>query len=128
MTIFNESDNLSGTYDAAVRKFTNGGWVPTIRVQYTVRAEFADRNQENINAVMTELRSLGNDDVQYASYRLEDGKTFMHLVHYNSEDAEELPSSLASFAHFQKELRPNLETPPDAQDLELVGSSFEIFG
>jgi len=44
-----------------------------IRVQYTVQADFAEQNQKNIQAVMDELRSIGNADVIYTSYRLPDG-------------------------------------------------------
>lgn len=98
-----------------------------IRVQYTVQAEFAEQNQKNINAVMAELRSINNDNLKYTSYRFSDGKTFMHLVHYNSKEVEHLPSSLESFKHFQKELKENIEVPPKAEDLEVVDSASEIF-
>ena len=99
----------------------------TIRVQYTVKQEFAEQNQKNINAVMDELRALGRDDVKYTAYRYDDGKTFMHLVQYNSEEAEQYPPSLESFKHFQKELKENIEVPPEAKNLDVVDSSFKLF-
>ena len=58
------------------------------RVQYTVRSEFVEENKQNIEAVMRELRALGNNDVRYAVYLHDDGKTFMHLVHQNTAEAE----------------------------------------
>ena len=97
------------------------------RVQYTVRSEFVEENRQNIDAVMRELRSLGNNDVRYAVYLHDDGKTFMHLVHQNSAQAERLPTSLESFKHFQARLKQNLEVPPKVETLAMVQSSTPIF-
>src|SRR5689334_3098298 len=97
------------------------------RVQYTVRSEFVDENNSNIDAVMRELRALANSDVQYAVYLLGDGKTFMHLVHQNTADAERLPTSLSSFKHFQARLKENLEIPPRVVSFTLVQSAMRMF-
>lgn len=98
-----------------------------IRVQYTVKEDFVEKNKENIAAVMKELRETGNDAVKYMSFRHEDGKTFMHLVIYKDSSAESLPSSLDSFKVFQAELKENLEIPPKAEHFEVNNSSFDIF-
>ena len=97
------------------------------RVQYTVRSEFVEENKANIDAVMRELRVLSNNDVQYAVYLHSDGKTFMHLVHQNSADAERLPTSLNSFKHFQARVKENLEIPPKVESFALVQSATPIF-
>jgi hypothetical protein len=98
-----------------------------VRVQYTVRSDFVDENQRNIEAVMSELRALGDNDMRYAAYLHDDGKTFMHLVHQNTEAAERLPTSLESFKRFQARLKENLEIPPKVETLTLVQSSVPIF-
>ncbi len=97
------------------------------RVQYTVQADFGEENRRNIAAVMHELRSLDNTDLKYATYLLDDGKTFMHLVHHNSSRAEHLPTSLESFQHFQTQLKEHLEIPPKVETLEFVDASFQLF-
>lgn len=97
------------------------------RVQYTVRSEFAEQNRQNIAAVMKELRALGRSDVTYAVYVQGDGKTFMHLAHQNTAEAERFPTSLESFKHFQAQLKENLEIPPKVEALALVQSSAPIF-
>ena len=97
------------------------------RVQYTVRAEFIEENKRNIAAVMRELRALGRTDVEYAVYLQQDGRTFMHLVHQNTTEAEQFPTSLEAFKTFQAQLKPNLEVPPKVEALELVESSAPIF-
>ena len=97
------------------------------RVQYTVRAEFVEANKRNIAAVMRELRAAGGNDVKYAVYLQQDGRTFMHVVHQSTPKAEQLPTSLESFKTFQAQLKPNLEVPPKVEALELVESSAPIF-
>lgn len=97
------------------------------RVQYTVRSEFVEENRQNIEAVMRELRALGNNEVRYAVYLHDDGRTFMHLVHQNSTQAERLPTSLESFKHFQARLKQNLEVPPKVETFAMVQSSAPIF-
>ena len=97
------------------------------RVQYTVRSEFAEQNKRNIAAVMNELRALGRGDVTYAVYVQGDGKTFMHLVHQNTAEAERFPTSLEAFKPFQAQLKENLEIAPKVETFGLVDSAASIF-
>src|ERR1700733_14221625 len=97
------------------------------RVQYTVDSGFVEANKKNVAAVMDELRKLKRDDVKYACYLMDDGKTFMHLAHHNSEAAEDYPTSLKSFEAFQEQLGDHLEIPPEVEHFNLVKSSFELF-
>jgi len=97
------------------------------RVQYTVRDGFADENKRNIAAVMRELEALGRNDMRYAVYLHEDGKTFMHFVHHNTVEAEAYPTSLAAFKHFQAALKPNHEAAPKVERFTLVDSATPIF-
>jgi hypothetical protein len=97
------------------------------RVQYTVRAEFVETNKRNIEAVMRELRAVGSDDVKYTVYLQQDGRTFMHLVHQNTVEAERFPTSLESFKTFQTQLKPNLDIAPKVETFALVESSAPIF-
>ena len=97
------------------------------RVQYTVRSDFVAENKANIEVVMRELRALGDNDVKYTVYLHNDGKTFMHLVHQNTAEAERLPTSLGSFKHFQTRLKENLEVPPKDETFALVQSATPIF-
>jgi hypothetical protein len=97
------------------------------RVQYTVRSDFVEENKRNIEAVMNELRVLADDDVRYAVYLHDDGKTFMHLVHQNTAAAERLPTSLESFKHFRTRLKDQFEVPPKTETFTLVQSSVSVF-
>jgi len=97
------------------------------RIQYTVPLAYVEQNKRNIEAVMRELRAIGNDGVKYAVYLQQDGRTFMHFVHQDTAEAERYPTSLESFKAFQTQLKPNLEVAPKVEAFTLVDSSTQIF-
>jgi hypothetical protein len=97
-------------------------------VQYTTRPEFAARNSENIAAIAAEVRELGLKGITYTTYLFPDGKTFMHLDHFESEEAHQLLTSLASFKKFDAELHASrLEVEPILLLPGLVASSVGFF-
>jgi len=98
-------------------------------VQYTTRAEFASRNSENIAAVAAEVNALGLQGIVYSTYLFPDGKTFLHLDHFESEEAHQLLTSLASFKKFEAELHASrLEVEPKLLLPGLVASTIDFFG
>jgi hypothetical protein len=99
----------------------------TLRVQYTVRPEYAEQNKRNVAAVMAELRASGRGDIKYATYLHEDGKTFMHFIHYATAEAEGLVEKLNAFPKFRDELRPNLEAAPKFDTFALAHASWDVF-
>jgi hypothetical protein len=99
-----------------------------VKVQYTVKEEYAETNKKNINQVMSDLRKLNNPGIKYSSYILNDGKTFVHLGIYSDEAAMSVATNLDSFKKFQMELKESQpEAPPKADDLNLVASAYDIF-
>lgn len=95
-----------------------------VHVQYTTRAEFAGRNRENIAAVAAEVRALNLPGTVYSCYLMPDGKTFMHLDHFDSEEAHERLQAMASFKKFAEELHASgLEEQPVLALPELVATS-----
>ena len=99
-----------------------------VRVHYTTAAEFAARNRENIAGVVAELKTLNHPGIQYSTYLLPDGKTFMHLDHFESEEAHQVLTSLESFKKFDAELwASQLEVEPRLELLSLVASTNNFF-
>lgn len=99
-----------------------------IRVQYTVKQEYAEHNKANIAQVMKDLRALNNPDTKYASYLEEDGVTFMHFAQYPDDETARLLNDLPSFAKFRKELKESKPVvPPSSMNMSLVASAFDIF-
>ena len=99
-----------------------------VRVQYTTTADFVPKNKENIAGIVKELKALGHPGIQYNAYLLPDGKTFMHLDHFDNEEAHLLLMELESFKKFDAELfADNLETEPILELLSLAASSIDLF-
>ena len=100
-----------------------------VRVHYTTTAEFAPRNQENIQDIVNELKELNHPGIHYSTYLLPDGKTFMHLDHFENEEAHQTLTELNSFKKFDEELwASQLEVEPKLELLSLVAASSKVLG
>ncbi len=99
-----------------------------VKVQYTVKAEYVDTNKANIQRVMADLKEIDNPDIKYSAFLLDDGKSFVHLVMRVDDAAQQILSELPSFQEFQRQLKESdIEVAPQAENLTLVGSSWDIF-
>jgi len=99
-----------------------------VRVHYTTRPEFAQRNMENIAGIVNELKLLNHPGIQYSAYLLPDGKTFMHFDHFENEEAHQVLTELASFKKFSAELwASQLEAEPKLELPKLVASTLALF-
>jgi quinol monooxygenase YgiN len=99
-----------------------------VKVQYTVKAEYADTNKRNVRKVMADLQEIANPGIKYSTFLLEDGKTFVHIGMYSDQAALDVVNKLPSFQFFRDQLKTSgPEVPPKGDDLNLVDSSYEIF-
>ncbi|MDP4231198.1 MAG: hypothetical protein Q8916_12425 [Bacteroidota bacterium] len=99
-----------------------------VRVTYTVKTEYVEQNQENIQKVMADLRAINNSGINYTSCIGADGRTFTHTAFFSADENEKVLLELPAFLTFQKELRASgPEIPPKQELLSLVGSSKELF-
>lgn len=89
-------------------------------VRYRTRPESADENARLVQQVYAELAALAPAGFRYATYRLDDGVTFVHVARHEA-GANPLPG-LPAFAEFQRELGGRCEEPPAAAGADLVGS------
>ncbi len=98
-----------------------------IKVQYTVKPEFVDRNKENIKAVMDSLQAEPIEGMYYSTYRLEDGSSFMHInIAINDEVMSKL-NEVEAFKNFRMALKGSEPlSPPKAEKLEFVGFSWKM--
>jgi hypothetical protein len=91
-------------------------------IRYRTKPEFADENQRLVEKVYEELTARDPGGVHYATLRLEDGVTFMHLFTTDSDDAANTMGRIAAFAEFQRELPLRCAELPVAQPITIVGS------
>jgi hypothetical protein len=96
-------------------------------IRYKTKPEAAAENQRLVEKVYEELRARDPGGVHYATLRLEDGVTFMHLFTTDSDDAANTLGGISAFAEFQRDLPQRCAEPPVAQPVTVVGS-YRMFG
>jgi hypothetical protein len=92
----------------------------TVIVRYTTRADAADENQRLAERVYAELAADDPGGLRYATFRLADGVTFVHVAMVEG-DVNPL-HKVSAFAEFQREIGDRVTEPPQAADATLVGS------
>lgn len=89
-------------------------------VRYRVAAEHADQNATLVEAVYEELRADGPPGFRYATFRLADGVTFVHVAVVD-DDSKPL-TQLAAFKRFQAGLAERCVEPPQVTPASVVGA------
>ena len=99
-----------------------------VKVTYTVKPDFVNKNKENIQLFMEDFQKLNANDFRYTIYSCEDGKTFVHLSHYKNEAIQKQLLEVPSFLSFQKQRdESKLELAPTIETMRLVSASTSIF-
>jgi hypothetical protein len=91
-----------------------------VLVRYRVRPDRAEENAALVRAVYDELAAIRPPGFRYATLRLDDGVTFVHVAIHEG-DENPLPG-LASFRAFSHSVGDRCDEPPVVSEWELVGS------
>jgi hypothetical protein len=98
--------------------------MPQVMVRYRVRPDRVAENEELVRAVYDELASTQPDGLRYATFKLADGVTFVHVA----EHAEDNPlREVAAFRRFQEGIQERCDEPPVVTGVSEVGS-YRAFG
>ena len=89
-------------------------------IRYRVKPGQADANAELARVVYTELHQLNPDGLSYATFRLDDELSFVHVVR-SLHDPNPL-LAVKAFGEFQAGITERCDQQPMAQDLTEVGS------
>jgi hypothetical protein len=89
-------------------------------VRYKVKPDRAAENEALVRAVYEELAVTEPPGLRYATFRLDDGVTFVHLATVEGE-SNPLPE-VAAFGRFQAGIRDRCEEPPVATEVVTIGS------
>jgi hypothetical protein len=92
----------------------------TVVVRYRTRPEAADENVRLVQQVYAELEAIEPSGFRYATYRLADGVSFVHVAQHE-DDQNPLPT-LPAFAEFQRELARRCDQQPEPSAATVVGS------
>lgn len=93
-----------------------------VLVRYKVKADRAQENEDYIKKVFEELAQNSPAGLRYASFKLDDGVSFVHIASVETDDGVNPLSETAAFKAFQDEIKDRCEEPPVAIDLNLIGA------
>ena len=92
-----------------------------VMVRYKVKPDRVAENEELVRAVYDELGRVEPEGLRYATFRLEDGVSFVHLA-IQTEDGPTPLAKLDAFQRFQANIRDRCDEPPAATAVNLIGS------
>lgn len=90
-------------------------------VRYRVRPERAAENESLVKAVYEQLNRERPDSLRYATFKLPDGVSFMHLV-FETDQPGQILNATAAFTAFVTDIASRCDEPPVVTELTLVGS------
>jgi hypothetical protein len=95
-----------------------------VMVRYKVKPDQVTENEGLVKSVYEELRSTDPTGLRYATFRLDDGVSFVHIA--ETEDGANPLSEVKAFKEFQKGIEDRCDEPPVVTELSEVGS-FRLF-
>ena len=96
-------------------------------VRYKVKPERAAENEELVRAVYAELDREKPAGLHYATFKLDDGVSFIHLAANDAEDGRNPLSDVEAFKRFQENIGDRCEEGPVVSSLREIGS-YRLFG
>jgi hypothetical protein len=95
-------------------------------IRYEVKPDQADENERLVAAVFAQLTEEKPEGLHYATFRMEDGVSFVHIVSYDDDDAD-LLRPLAAFKAFQADAADRMVGSTQRGTATVVGS-YGFFG
>ena len=93
-----------------------------IMVRYKVKPERAEENEQLVRAVYEELERTAPAGLRYATFKLDDGVSFVHIAATDTEDGKNPLQEVQAFKAFQENVTERCAEPPEARELHEVGS------
>ena len=93
-----------------------------VMIRYRVKPDRVEENEALVRGVYEELQSVEPEGFRYATFKLGDGVSFVHIASIETEDGHNPLLALPAFAEFQKEIGERCEEPAVVTELDEVGS------
>jgi len=91
-----------------------------VMVRYKLKPDQVETNEALVRAVFDELHAEAPTGFGYATFKLDDGVSFVHIA---SVEGEHNPlAESEAFARFQADVRDRCEEPPVVTELHEVGA------
>ena len=96
-------------------------------VRYKLKPDRVDENERLVRAVYQELAERRPAGLRYATFKLEDGVSFVHIASHEATDGSNPLTALPAFKAFAAGVRERCEEPPVTVELSEIGS-YGFFG
>lgn len=93
-----------------------------VMVRYRVKPDRAAENQTYIEAVFAELAQKKPAGIRYATFKLDDGVSFIHIASVETADGHNPLTTLTAFQQFGTQIRDRCDEPPVTTTLSTVGA------
>jgi hypothetical protein len=93
----------------------------TVMVRYKTKPDRAAENESYIRKVFEQLERERPAGLHYASFKLDDGVSFIHIASHDGSGNNPL-TDLAGFKAFTAEIKDRCDEPPVIVELKKVGS------
>ena len=90
-------------------------------IRYKVRQGRAAENETLVKAVYAQLDRERPEGLHYATFKLPDGVSFMHIV-VDTDEPGRILNKLEAFQAFSAEIADRCDEPPVATEITVVGS------
>ena len=91
-------------------------------VSYRLKPECVSENERLAAAVYDTLREARPPGLRYATFRLDDGVSFLHVVSHAEEGGRNALTSLPAFQAFSSGVKDRCVDPPKRVGLTEIGS------
>jgi hypothetical protein len=98
-----------------------------LMVRYRVKPDRVTENERYIKQVFEQLEHEGPSGLRYASFKLGDGVSFVHIVSLETDDGSNPLAALAAFKAFTAAVDERCDELPVVATLNEVGS-YKMFG
>jgi hypothetical protein len=98
-----------------------------VMVRYKVKPERVAENEQLVRAVYEELGRRQPDGLRYATFRLDDGVSFVHIASVETADGKSPLQQIDAFARFTENIVDRCDEPPVTTALDEIGS-FRLYG
>jgi hypothetical protein len=93
-----------------------------VLVRYKVKPERVEENEQLVRAVYDELRHTEPPGLRYATFKLDDGVSFVHIAVTESDTRGSPLSKLKAFQEFQNNIEDRTDEAPVVTEIEEIGS------
>ena len=91
-------------------------------IRYRIKPDHVARNEELVRAVYAELHAAKPGGLRYATFRLADGVSFVHIVEKDTPDGSNPLDAVAAFATFRQNIADRCDQTPVETELSEIGS------